>query len=426
MVTKAVSARDIPDACKEAVADSILNNLSARVSGEGEFHRVIANARPSDLLVSGFIVARPEEARDNDEEANPLQINAHGLDFHVSDASLDRPIKLKLSGSVYLRVFPSARDIAPGGGLTPIIHLHSDIGKDLRARTYAAMDALRVELGVERFKENSHSDWGNRLVELRRRLHAEIGIPFEEADSSDATPITDPNESGSDGDGPVDETPKGGSGARRYGADNLYQPAEVPQKWLRLDLELPALETSFSSCTGERLIELNAQLNAAIVEQIGKWLQTSGRLPESEHIAYKSGIKVLPSHLSDWTAFLRAACESPRPFAIPTLDIRWAISAVPDPLKAGRFLIHVAVENWSPLPPVKAHLKDLECCLFQVQVSVDMPAGGLQPLLLDRVKPSYRYNAYLDYPALGFNCGVTSHRDADRDILVTTWNPRYS
>src|ERR1700681_3050737 len=146
MVTKAADARNIPDPCKEAVADSILNNLSARVSGKGEFHRVIANARPSDLLVSGFIVARPEEARDNDEEANPLQINAHGLDFHVSDASLGRPIKLKLGGSVYLRVFPSASDTSPGGGLTPVIHPNSEIGKGLRTRTYAAMDALRAEL----------------------------------------------------------------------------------------------------------------------------------------------------------------------------------------------------------------------------------------------------------------------------------------
>src|ERR1035441_135561 len=121
MVTKAVPARDIPDPCKEAVADSVLNNLSARVSGKGEFHRSISNTRPSDLLVSGFIVARPERENESDEEANPLQLNAHGLDFHVSDASLARPIKLRLGGSVYLRVFPSISDIAPGGGPTPDI-----------------------------------------------------------------------------------------------------------------------------------------------------------------------------------------------------------------------------------------------------------------------------------------------------------------
>lgn len=426
MVTKAAIAKDIPDPCKEAVADSILNNLSARVSGKGEFHRTISNARPSDLLVSGFIVARPKKENESDEEANPLQINAHGLDFHVSDASLSRTVKLKLSGSVYLRVFPSVSDVAPGGGLTPDIRRDSEIDRGLRTSTYAAMDALRAELGVERFKERSHPDWSKRLAELRQKLHAEVGIPFEATDSSDTTPTPDPNESGADGGEPVDETPKGASNIRKYGADNLYQPTEPPQKWLRLDLDLPIVETTLSECTVARIGELNDQLNAAIAGQIGNWLETSGRLPNSEHVAYKSGTKVLPSHLSGWSAFLRIECESSKPFAIPTFDIRWAISAVPDPLKPGRSLVHVAVENWSPLPSEKGRFKELELDLFQVQVTVEMPAGGLQPLLLDRVKPSYRYNAYLDYPALGFNCGVTSNRDAERDILATTWNPRYT
>lgn len=426
MITKAVDAREILDPCKEAVADSILNNLSARASGKGEFHRIIKNARPSDLLVSGFIVARPEEVRDNDEESNPLQINAHGLDFHVADASLSSPVKLKLNGSVYLRVFPTPADIAPGSGLTPAIHPRPEIGKDLRTRTYAAMDALRVELGVERFKESAHPNWSKRLVELRRKLHAEVGIPFEDADKSDTVPIPDPIEPGSDGAEPVDETPKGDAGNRKYGADNLYQPTEPPQKWLRLDLDLPVVEVTLSSCTGMRLAELNDRLNSAIAEQIGKWLESSGRNPESEHVAYKSGIKVLPSNLSDWRGFLRAACDSATPFALPNMDIRWAISAISDPLKPGRSLVHVAVENWSPFPSDKGQMKDLERCLFQVQVSVEMPAGGLQPLLLDRVKPSYRYNAYLDYPALGFNCGVTSNRTVERDVLATTWNPRYT
>jgi hypothetical protein len=426
MVTKAAIAKDIPDPCKEAVADSILNNLSARVSGKGRFHCIISNARPSDLLVSGFIVARPKKENENDEEANPLQINAHGLDFHVSDESLSRPIRLRLHGSVYVRVFPSVSDIARGGELTPEIRRAPEIDRGLRTRTYAAMDALRAELGVERFKESSHPDWGKRLADMRQQLHAEIGIPFDAGDSSDTIPIPDPNEIGSDGDEPVDDTPKGGAGTRNYGADNLYQPTEPPQKWIRLDLDLPTVETPLSVCTAERLDELNDQLNAAIADQIGKWLETSGRLPDSEHVAYKSGTKVLPSHLSDWRTFLRAACESSRPFAIPTFDIRWAISAVPDPLKPGRSLVHVAVENWSPLPSEKGRIKELELSLFQVQVTVEMPSGGLQPLLLDRVKPSYRYNAYLDYPALGFNCGVTSYRDPNRDILATTWNPRYA
>jgi hypothetical protein len=217
-------------------------------------------------------VARPKKESESDEETNPLQINAHGLDFHVSAASLSRTVKLRLYGSVYLRVFPSVSDVAAGGGLTPDIRRNSEIDRGLKTKTYAAMDALRAELGVERFKERSHPDWSRRLVELRKKLHADVGIPFEATDSSDTTAIPDPNESGADEGEPVDETPKGAPGTRKYGADNLYQPTEPPQKWLRLDLDPPTVETTLSECTIGRVDELNDQLNAAIADQIGNWL----------------------------------------------------------------------------------------------------------------------------------------------------------
>jgi hypothetical protein len=41
------------------------------------------------------------------------------------------------------------------------------------------------------------------------------------------------------------------------------------------------------------------------------------------------------------------------------------------------------------------------------------------------VKPSYRYNRYLKYPALGFNGGVAMAQDGDVHTLTTTWSPRY-
>ena len=83
----AADAAKIDETCKEAVVDGLINNLSARVSGAGDFHRTIYKARPSGLLVSGFLVPLPEEDRDTDEEASPLQINAHGLDFHIDRAA---------------------------------------------------------------------------------------------------------------------------------------------------------------------------------------------------------------------------------------------------------------------------------------------------------------------------------------------------
>jgi hypothetical protein len=425
MVTKAADLRKIADPLKEAVVDSILNNLAARVSGKGEFCRVIVNARPSDLLVSGFIVPLPEELRDEDEETNPLQINAHGLDFHASTGSLHKPIKLHLKGSIYLRIFPTASEMAMGGNLAPVIPPRHEIARDLRDRTRAGMDALRAELRVERFKERSHPEWDKRLTELRKKLHADIGLPFEKEDTQDTTPP--PEESDRDAtreSGDENDTKSGGTRSL-YGPDDLYQPVEPPQKWLRLDLDLPEFEIALADCDAGRLKAINDQLNAAITAQIKSWLEATGKHPGSENVAYKSGSKILPSHLANWPAYLQAACQNDKPFAVPEIDIRWVISHTADPLRPGRELVHVAVENYSPHPVSRTIAKEVERCLFQVGVSVTLPDGLLEPLLLDRVKPSYRYNEYLEYPALGFNCGVASNREPDKHVLSTTWSPRY-
>ena len=157
MATKAGDVRGIPDCYKEAVVDSILNNLSARVCGKGEFHGVVANTRPSDLLVSGFLLPRPEEIQGADEETSPLHISTHGDDFHAAAAELHRPLRIKLWASVYVRVFPSVSDVSDDGELRPEFHLQQEFSKALRTRTYEAMDALRAELGVERFKESAIS-----------------------------------------------------------------------------------------------------------------------------------------------------------------------------------------------------------------------------------------------------------------------------
>ena len=425
MVTRAADIKEL-DPLKEAVVDSILNNLSARVSGKGEFRSVILNARPSDLLVSGFIVPLPEEQRDDDEETNPLQINAHGLDFHATEADLHKPIRLQLHGSVYVRVFPSADDMKVGGDLIPVIPLLPMIARELNNRTRAGMDALRIGLGVERFKERSHPEWDARLLALRRQLHAELRLPFDQADNADSTPALEVNGPDAPVDVDVPRPTQAGPVARVYGPDELYQALDPPQKWLRLDLQLPPTEVALRDCDASYVKTLNDQLKASIAAQLHGWLEAHGRHSASEHVAFKHGTKVLPSHLTNWPAFLKASCESDRPFAIPELDIRWAISWTPDPLKPGRALVHLAVENWSPPPTDPKLFKDLDKCLFQVGVTATLPDRLLEPLLLDRVKPSYRYNEYLEYPALGFNCGVISTRQADKHILSTTWSPRYA
>jgi hypothetical protein len=58
-------------------------------------------------------------------------------------------------------------------------------------------------------------------------------------------------------------------------------------------------------------------------------------------------------------------------------------------------------------------------------MTVALPAAEHTFLSLDRVKPSYRYNKYLRYPALGFNGGVILAIDGAVHRLTTTWAPRY-
>jgi Helicase conserved C-terminal domain len=426
MITKAADLQKIADPLKEAVVDSILNNLAARVSGKGDFRRVILNVRPSDLLVTGFIVPLPEELRNEDEETSPLQINAHGMDFHASAEGLSMPISVRLKGSVYVRIFPSASEMAAGGDLALTIPARPEIAKNLRNLTRAGIDQLRAELGIERFKERLHPDWDKRLMALRTQLHADMGLPFEKDDTEDTTPT--PEASDPDADSQAVDAAIATTGRTRilYGPDDLYQPVEPPQKWLRLDLELPEFKITLAECDAEQLKTLNDQLNAAIRSNMEEWLEATGKHAGSEHVAYKSGSKILPSHLSNWAAYLQGVCQNERPVALPEMEMRWAISHEPDPLKPGRELVHVAIENYSPRPSNRSIAKEVERCLFQVQLVVTMPNGLLEPLLLDRVKPSYRYNAYLAYPALGFNCAVVSSKDLETQVLSTTWSPRYT
>jgi hypothetical protein len=67
-----------------------------------------------------------------------------------------------------------------------------------------------------------------------------------------------------------------------------------------------------------------------------------------------------------------------------------------------------------------------EHAIFQVALTVSLPRSLHKPLRLDRVKPSYRFRDWLEYPAMGLNCGVRQ-LDVECDVVAvrTTWSPRY-
>lgn len=419
MVVRGVDPRPINETVKEAVVDALLNNVGARVSGFGEFHRVIYGIRPSSLLVSGFLVPCPEEKRELDEESNPLQINAHGLDLHVASAARAHVMRARLTAAVYVRVFPTAEEIRQK---PPVFLLKPEVRKELTKRVSEGRDALRAELGLERRKEQAHPEWKRREAELRRDIQLSLGLALDgvmpeavgQAEAAEATEGT-----------PVCNVEAGPAGPTQpdIPSDAAYSPADPPQKWLRIELDLPTLEFTPVTCEADAA-RANAEMKTSIQAQLRAWFESDDASSGGKRWGYRRRAKIVRSDLANWQSYVHKACASDSRPVFPQFDMRWVLSTTPDPLDPARLLVHVAVENWTEVPTGVLE-KEVECAVFQISVTLDLAHDDLKALMLDRVKPSYRYNQYLHYPALGFNGGVRQAVDGERVLLRTTWTPRY-
>jgi hypothetical protein len=432
VTVKSINPREISDTLKEAVVDSLLNGLNGRVSGTGEFHRTILGVRPSRLLMSAFLVPRPPEERVADEESDPMQISAHGLDFQIDNASGGVYFDLQLRGAIYVRILPNEADVQVGGPLRPIFPLRSETKQVLRQRLNEELDNLRTRLGIRRGEERRHPDWAQSKAAIQQRINEIAGVIPQPRQQNEAEELEDVVESeeaaAASAENPLDPdatlvVPAAPPAPVRL-RDDVYEEVNVPEKWLRLDVSFPAMR--FSAVTAQAdADEATRVVNAALAEQLDAWYQSDNQEVAGRLWGFRKHCKVLPSELSNWSEFLRRVRTSDVRPVYPSFDLRWSLSAATDPLRPERLTVHVAIENWTELPKAKADEKERECSLFQVSISVSIPKGVLRPLTLDRVKPSYRYNKYLQYPALGFNGGVILTKTAEADLLATTWAPRY-
>src|SRR5437016_4850893 len=115
----AKNPRLIPDGIKEAVVDSLLNNLTARLAGEGEFARILYGGKPRGAIYTAFLLPTPPEERTGEEESSPICISAHGLDLQIHTAAAGSELIVQPSGSVYVRILPTAPEVGKGGPLEP-------------------------------------------------------------------------------------------------------------------------------------------------------------------------------------------------------------------------------------------------------------------------------------------------------------------
>lgn len=214
-------------------------------------------------------------------------------------------------------------------------------------------------------------------------------------------------------------------------ADRHAAAQPIPQKWRRFDLELGELRFSLADPAARQGIidGFGGTVAAEIDRLLGGWLASD----EGQRSAHRTNETILPSQFADraaWEAYLDAL-RLRRPAILD--DIRPSLGRVaivvdidPDFVDPTRRNLRVAIENGAD-QPTRATSTAFEHAIFQVGLTVDLPAPMHRPLRLDRVQPSYRFREWLEYPAMGLNCGVEQVEGPQAYVrLRTNWAPRYT
>lgn len=212
--------------------------------------------------------------------------------------------------------------------------------------------------------------------------------------------------------------------------DRHAAPQPIPQKWRRWPLDLGEFRFDYSDrgTITAAIDDVSARLVAQINAALQAWLDTD----EGQRDAYRPGERILPSHFSTeagWSAYLdalrarrRALLDDVRP---DLAGVALVIDVDSDFVDPARVNLRLAIENGASRPSGR-DASAFEHGLFQVALTVTVPERCHRPLKLDRVEPSYRFREWLDYPAMGLNCGVRAVGAPDGSVgLRTTWAPRY-
>jgi hypothetical protein len=213
--------------------------------------------------------------------------------------------------------------------------------------------------------------------------------------------------------------------------DQIAERQPIPMKWRRFRLHLG--EFRFDCQDEAARSAASAAFTARVLEQVravlGAWIESE----EGQRDAYRPGERILPSHFASKAAWDRYLDELRRRRPAVLADIlpdltgvSLVLDADPDFIDPTRVNLRAAIENGAQLPS-RQSFNDFEPSLFQVGLHLVLPAALHRPLRLDRVQPSYRFKAWLEYPAMGLNCGVQTLPTEPHTVrITTTWAPRYA
>ncbi|MER9762630.1 DEAD/DEAH box helicase family protein [Mesorhizobium sp. M0138] len=398
---------------KEAVCDALVNLTAAKVSGEGAFGETVVGQKPSDQFVSGFLLNQLDAA--GEDETSDIRIAVQGVSIRLRTGS--GTVRVEPSFAVYVRVLPTWEDLNDEvRPIRPKARLRPDVRREVTEEARAITGRL-VEEGDPRRRSLIANEVIRRVLEGRGVRFLTGGQqllapkPPSEEDSGDEK-VAGPKLAVTD---TVEEADM---------PDSLCVSEEIPPKFLRLRLDLPALEFPIAADAEARATALHGHANAMartiedsyaafIASDIGKrdvWRKTlvppsNFRSKENWEMALMEIRKKAPSMTDLW------------PKQKPEITVEWA-SDLLDPT-----FVHVAIALLHR--SADSENRDLDGGLFQVGMAVTTPSAALVPYVLERVKPSYDIHGFQDVAGTGWNAGVIGRVSGTETIVSTTWAPRY-
>ena len=219
--------------------------------------------------------------------------------------------------------------------------------------------------------------------------------------------------------------------------DEVVQPAEIPQKWQRLAVDFPSLDVDLCLPSDRRAAVLEdyaQELSRAVQSRIAAWENDPDPASGGRRWSFPApdghgGERVRPSQVVAWGKTL-SAFAADRELHHPRPEIRLAleIEVADDPLVARQRTVRLILRNTSQvLDPSRPSSRYFEHGVFQVRLTCELDRTLHLPLVLERIRPSYRWNEWLSYPGIGINCGIEVCPDSNsiNVRLATTYLPTY-
>ncbi len=435
--------RNIESEVKEAVCDALVNLIVARVSGADDEGQIIFGRSPRRAIFSGQLLPRFDDSGQEDETSD-IRIAAIGLDF-TARSKVGGDLTIEPRAAVYIRALPTWGELQdPRNGLDIDFRLNTatQTAIDLTIRTQRQQ--LFAEQGLDRprwrdLTEAARSDLRRQRSEIQEQVRIAAyrvqGIELIRGDVDGQAVVDGPSEPAQDGQDPAqqqEEEPRPRIStllrAGRRIPCGLIDPAPLPGKWVRAPLALPAgtLRLEADDAAMAATVETyRDQLRVAAAASVADWLAS-----EEGRAATWRNVAIRPADAQDeaaYNVFIAAAQNLPINSADVAPDLSrltFTAERQQDFLDPTVQSYRLTLDNQAPEVPMRQAL--MRChALFGCSLKVELPRAAHIPLRLDRVKSSYRFRHFLEYPAIGLNCGIDADLGEEIIALRTTWAPRF-